>query len=85
LWDSSWGLGHPQLAEGQSCQLYPPMVLLLLFLPYWKALNLFIISHYLLAALGTYLFAMRRGLSAASAMLAACTFAFSGFMMVHCI
>ena len=85
LWDSSWGLGHPQLAEGQSCQLYPPMVLLLLFLPYWKALNLFIISHYLLAALGTYLFAMRRGLSAASAMLAACAFAFSGFMMVHCI
>ena len=52
LWDASWGLGHPQLAEGQSCQLYPPMVLLLLFLPYWKALNLFIVLHYLLAAFG---------------------------------
>jgi|GEM_PF-4259723 len=83
LWNPQMGLGYPQFAEGQSLDSYPPMWVLLKLMPSWWACSVLMVIHLGVAASGTYVFCLRRALPSSSAILAACTFAFSGFMTVH--
>src|SRR3989344_2605300 len=83
IWNPSIGTGFPTLAEGQTGIFFLPNLVLFRFLPFVFAYNLNIVITFLIAALGTYLFARSLNLSKLPATYAGLLFALSGFFVVH--
>jgi hypothetical protein len=83
LWNPRLGLGQPHIGDPAALALYPPGVLLFTLLPAPAALNLMVLGHVLLAALGTAAYTRALGLSPPGAALAAVCFAFGGWMLTH--
>ena len=81
LWDPYEDTGIPLLAESQVGVLYPPSLLFLLPVTPSRALALFILLHFSLAAIFTYLLAQACNLSPPAATLAALSYGFGGFLM----
>jgi len=76
--------GFPLLAEGQAGAAYLPNLLLYPFLKTWVALNLSVILHYALAAVGMFLL-LRLWTGPWGAALAALCYALNGWMVGHLI
>ena len=86
LWSSLIGNGYPVFAEGQTGGLYPINLLLFKFLPNLQAYNFSLLIHYFMAAFFTYLFVRKiLGLGRTPGLLAALTYALSGFFMTHLV
>jgi hypothetical protein len=83
LWTTHIFAGYPLLAEGQLGALYPPNLVLHILLPVPIALNVFILGHYVWAALGAYAFARRLRLHRAAALGSALVYALGGFLVAH--
>jgi len=83
LWTSDVLGGYPLLAEGETGALYPFNLLLYAFLPVDVALNLSILLHYLIAAIGTYLLCRLLRLGRLPAFAAGIVFLAGGFMVAH--
>ncbi len=83
LWTPHVMAGYPLLAEGQLGALYPPNLILHLLLPVPVALNLFILGHFLLAAVGAYAFGRRIGWRRTAAVFSGLIFALGGFLVAH--
>lgn len=83
LWNPYQHAGIPLLAEGQVGPLYPLHALFLSPLPHSLELSLFIVLHYALAALFTYILAHMLGLSPVPATLAALSFGLGGVLMAQ--
>ncbi|MDO8551066.1 MAG: YfhO family protein [bacterium] len=84
FWTTLIGNGTPILAESQIGALYPFHLLLFRFLPTMTAFNLNLFLHFMLAALGTYLFTrISLKLSPFACVLGALAFTFSGFMITR--
>jgi hypothetical protein len=83
LWNPDVLLGFPLLAEGQAGVLYPLNIIMLLPLPTYFALTLFITVHFSLAATFTYGLARLLGTSRLGASLAGLSFGFGGFLMAQ--
>jgi hypothetical protein len=83
LWTTHIFAGYPLLAEGQLGALYPPNVILHALLPVPIALNVFILGHFLWAAIGAYAFARRLRLHVAAAVGSALVYALGGFLVAH--
>ncbi len=58
LWDRHMGMGFPLLAGFQSAAFYPPH-LLFLVLPFFTAISVLYLFHYMVAAAGGYLLCRR--------------------------
>jgi hypothetical protein len=83
LWTTHIFAGYPLLAEGQLGALYPPNLILHVLLPVPVALNVFILGHFVWAALGAYAFARRLRLHRAAALGSALVYALGGFLVAH--
>jgi len=83
LWTTDVLAGYPLLAEGQLGALYPPNLILHTLLPVPIALNVFILGHFLWAALGAYAFGRRIRLYPKAALCAGLVYALGGFMVAH--
>lgn len=83
LWDPYEDTGLPLLAESQVGVLYPPSALFLTSLSPSLELSLFILIHFSLAALFTFVLARRLGQSPAAATVAGLAFGFGGFLMAQ--
>lgn len=83
IWNPSIGTGYPTLAEGQTGIFFLPNLLLFRLLPFVLAYNLNLVVTFLIAALGTYLFARSLNLSKLPATYAGLVFALGGFFVVH--
>ncbi len=83
LWDPYRQAGVPMLAEPQIGVLYPLRVLFLSPLSPSLELSLFILIHFPLAALATYLLARLLQMSRAAATVAGLVFGFGGFLMAQ--
>jgi hypothetical protein len=83
LWDPYRQAGMPMLAEPQIGVLYPLRALFLSPLSPSLELSLFILLHFTLAALFTFILARSLRLSQAAATLAGLTFGFGGFLMAQ--
>lgn len=84
-WAPGVANGFPLLADGQVGALYPPTMLLFLALPPALALNLSVLLHHLIAAVGGLLLGRAQGLRGGPAMLLAVAFGFSGFLASHTV
>ena len=82
LWIRSIYGGFPIFAAGVGA-MYPFNLLLFGLLPSYAALNIVLIVTLSIAATGTFLFARQIGSDMRGALLAAVSFAFSGFMVSH--
>ncbi|MBI4055061.1 MAG: hypothetical protein HY402_02890 [Elusimicrobia bacterium] len=80
FWNPSLFLGTPLLANPQSAVLYPGS-LLFYFLPTLQAMNLTLLAHLFLAALGTYVLARQWRLSPLGALWLAAAYALSPFVL----
>ncbi|MCH6544373.1 MAG: hypothetical protein IH796_00080 [Deltaproteobacteria bacterium] len=58
LWDRHMGMGFPLLADFQSAAFYPPHLLFLVF-PFFTAIRVLYLFHYMVAAAGGYLLCRR--------------------------
>ena len=76
--------GYPLFAEGQSGAAYPLNLLLYPFLKTWVAMNLSVVLHYALAAVGMYLL-LRLWAGRWGAVLGAVCYALNGWMVGHLI
>ena len=83
LWTPHVFAGYPLLAEGQLGALYPPNLILHMLLPVPIALNVFILAHFVWAAVGAYAFTRRLRLHPAAALASALVFALGGFLVAH--
>jgi hypothetical protein len=83
LWTTQMFAGYPLLAEGQLGALYPPNLILHALLPVAIALNVFILAHFVWAAIGAYAFARRLRLHRAAALGSALVYALGGFLVAH--
>jgi len=83
LWTPQVFAGYPLLAEGQVGALYPPNLILHLLLPVPIALNLFILGHFLWAAIGAYVFARRLRVHRTGALCSALVYGLGGFLIAH--
>jgi hypothetical protein len=83
LWTPYVMAGYPLLAEGQLGALYPPNLILHLLLPVPVALNVFILGHFLFAAVGAYAFARHLALRRTVAVFSGLVFALGGFFVAH--
>lgn len=79
LWNPYLNKGIPYAANPASSIYYPCNILFLL--PFPVGLKYFLILHYLLLALFTYLFLRNRALSSQASMVGALTFALSGYIL----
>jgi len=75
-----WALGQPFRGNPNALPFYPGN-LLYLVLPFWSALNLHYVLHWALAAAGAGWLARRYGSSREGALLAAITYAGSGYLL----
>jgi len=80
LWNPSVVTGVSNLADGQVGLFYPPTWLLVL-LPLRRAFGVYALSQLLLAGLGCFAFARRRGLGYAPAVLAGVAYMLNGYLM----
>ena len=80
LWNPYIYFGTPLLA-GLQIGFFYPLTIIHYILPFDLAFNYYIILHYFLAAVFTYLFVRHLGLSRAGAMISAVAFAFSGYLL----
>jgi len=83
LWTPLVSGGYPLLAEGQLGALYPPNLILHALLPVPIALNVFILAHFVWAALGAYAFARRLSMRRTAALTSALVYALGGFLVGH--
>lgn len=83
LWSPNVLAGYPLLAEGQTGVFYPLNLLLYRFLPIDLALNYSILLAVSLAGVAMYTLGRVLRLRPAAAVLAALTFAYSGFFVGH--
>jgi len=58
LWDRHMGMGYPLLADFQSAAFYPPHLFFLVF-PFFTAIRVLYLFHYMVAAAGSYLLCRR--------------------------
>ncbi len=79
LWNPHQFCGAPFLADYQSAVLYPVNLALYSVDPFTQ-MDLYIYIHFLVAAVFTYLFARRLGVSPGGSLVSAFAFTFSGFM-----
>jgi hypothetical protein len=83
LWTPDVLAGYPLLAEGQLGALYPPNLILHALLPVPIALNIFILGHFLLAAIGGYALARRLRVHPPAALCSGLVYALGGFLVAH--
>ncbi|HEX5759492.1 MAG TPA: hypothetical protein VF121_09885, partial [Thermoanaerobaculia bacterium] len=76
----TWGLGQPFRGNPNALPFYPGNALYLA-LPFWSAFNLHYALHWLLAALGMRALARALGQGPGAALVAAITYAGSGWVM----
>jgi hypothetical protein len=80
LWNPYIFGGMPLLASAQGGLLFPPNWFYLLFSPQ-AATNLMVVSSYMLAALGAYLYARRAGASVAGSVVTSLAWQWGGFLV----
>jgi hypothetical protein len=83
LWTPHLFAGYPLLAEGQLGALYPPNLILHWLLPVPVALNVFILGHFVWAAIGAYAFARRLRMHRTAAGCVALVYGLGGFLVAH--
>jgi len=83
LWTPHVLAGYPLLAEGQLGALYPPNLILHGILPAPIALNVFILGHFVLAAVAAYAFAHRMTVHREAAVCSGLVYALGGFLVAH--
>jgi len=83
FWNPYIFMGFPLLAEPEVGPLYPLNLLFALPIPHYYALTLFIVIHYSLASVFTYLLARSLDISRAGSFISGLVFAFSGFLMAQ--
>ena len=83
LWTPSFYGGFPFLALAEAGACYPPNLILFGLLPPYEALALSVLLTFFIAAAGMYLFARALGAGTPGALLAAASFAWSGFLVSH--
>ncbi|MFW9894145.1 MAG: hypothetical protein ACFFFO_18215, partial [Candidatus Thorarchaeota archaeon] len=83
LWAPGIYMGFPLLGEGQVAIFYPFNLLLYRLLPVLIAFNISILLPFVIASIGTYLFARELGSGIAGALMAGFGYAFSGFFVAH--
>jgi len=81
LWNPYVLLGFPLLAEGQVGVLYPLNIFFMLPIPAYRALTLFVTTHFTLAATFTYILARSLDIGRAGSTLGGLSFGFGGFLM----
>ena len=80
LWDRHMGAGFPLLADFQTGAFYPPH-LAFLVLPFFSAVSIIFLFHYLIAATGSYLLCRRWEYPPYLSMLGAILFTFGGVIV----
>ena len=80
LWDRHVAMGYPLLADFQSGAFYPPH-LLYLILPFFAAVRVLFVVHYLIGGVGTYLIFRRWGYPPFLAVIAGVLFTLGGTMV----
>src|SRR4051812_33297921 len=83
LWTSELGNGLYVHGEGQAGMAHPLHLLLYRFLPLGIALNIEMLSSYVVAFTGMWLLLERLGSSREAALAGGTAFAFSGFNLFH--
>ncbi|PIE35550.1 hypothetical protein CSA56_03860 [candidate division KSB3 bacterium] len=78
FWDAYHHGGHAYLADVNNSPLYPAN-LLFVFLPAVKAFSVFVVAHYILCSLSSYLFARVLGLQKAASFLVGLVYGFCGY------
>jgi len=81
LWNPYSNGGIPLLAQGTPCALYPGTLVFWLPLQYEINLNLYILEHFLLALVSTYVLARRLRTDPVAAGLAAISYVFGGAVL----
>lgn len=80
LWNPYLFAGIPNLAALQPAVFYPVSILTYIF-PFFFGIKLFIISHFILAAIWTYLLMRSFNVSKIGALISAITYGFGGFLL----
>ena len=80
LWDRHVAAGFPLLADFQSGAFYPPHLAFLL-LPFFSAVSVLFLFHYLVAATGSYLLCRHWGYPPYLSMIGAILFTFGGVVV----
>ncbi len=80
LWDRHIAMGFPLLADFQSGAFYPPH-LLYFFLPFFAAVRILFVLHYLVAATGGYFLCRRWGFPPYLAIVGGILFTFGGMIV----
>src|SRR4051794_26509038 len=80
LWNPYIFGGMPLFASAQGGLLFPPNWFYLFFAPQ-AATNLMVVTSYMIAALGAYLYARRAGASVAGAVVTSLVWQWSGFLI----
>lgn len=80
LWDRHVAMGFPLLADFQSATFYPPHLVFVLF-PFFGAISLLFVFHYLVAALGCYMLFRYWAYPTHLSLIAAMTFTFGGVIV----
>jgi hypothetical protein len=80
LWNPYLYAGIPNLAALQPAVFYPVSILTYIF-PFFLGIELFIISHFTLSAIFTYLLMINLNVSKPGALVSAITYGFSGFLL----
>ncbi len=83
FWNPYIFMGFPLLAEPEVGPLYPLNLFFALPIPHYYALTLFIVIHYSLAGVFTYLLARSLGIGRAGSFISGLVFAFGGFLMAQ--
>ncbi len=83
FWNPYIFMGFPLLAEPEVGPLYPLNLFFALPIPHYYALTLFIVLHYSLAGVFTYLLARSLDISRAGSFISGLVFAFGGFLMAQ--
>jgi len=83
FWNPYIFMGFPMMAEPEVGPLYPLNLLFALPIPHYYALTLFIVIHYSLAGVFTYLLARSMDISRAGSLISGLVFAFGGFLMAQ--
>jgi len=83
LWTNSLFCGFPLFAEGQANPLYPLFPLIFAVFRPWVAYNYYVVIHYFLAGLFSYLLARTLGTPRVGALVAGLVYMFSGPLVAH--
>jgi hypothetical protein len=83
FWNPYIFMGFPMMAEPEVGPLYPLNLVFALPIPSYYALTLFMVTHYGLAGVFTYLLARSLGISRTGSFISGLVFAFGGFLMAQ--